>query len=361
MSDETLHDRLCAMASRWPKHSQVQIDLREAADAVALAHLISQPPAANPIKLQHLAVADEYGLRWMSGRKKPDGVDSIELYAMPNFGRAPSVVYAAPTQPSPAEPTDEEICKVAEKHYGTCMTAQELTFARAILAQFTQPPPAESDKESEVSATAGMNLGQRIAHVGGRTNAHGYVEFGSEMAVHALIQHVLRDLKSQPAQPSDITEGLRRLMGVVNAYEKTTGIGGWYAERIQEVCNSISQTAGLGVKFGLGDGRENPLAAQPSNSQAEPSDIDLDRALAMADEHALDSLEDGTRLLDRRGILAFARDVYHFAVDTEMLEDALNTVSWLERRLKPGYGNQQFVQETIARLEKAIRDERETS
>ncbi len=44
------------------------------------------------------------------------------------------------------------------------------------------------------SPTQGMTLGQRIAHVGGRENAQGYVEFGSPMAVNALIQHVLRDL-----------------------------------------------------------------------------------------------------------------------------------------------------------------------
>nr|WP_321266732.1 hypothetical protein [Alcaligenes faecalis] len=43
------------------------------------------------------------------------------------------------------------------------------------------------------SPTAGMGLGARIAHVGGRINAQGYVEFGSEMAVGALIEHVLRD------------------------------------------------------------------------------------------------------------------------------------------------------------------------
>lgn len=44
------------------------------------------------------------------------------------------------------------------------------------------------------SATYGMTLGERIAHVGGRTNAQSYTEFGSPMAVNALIQHVLRDL-----------------------------------------------------------------------------------------------------------------------------------------------------------------------
>lgn len=51
----------------------------------------------------------------------------------------------------------------------------------------------------ERSATFGMTLGERIAHVGGRENAQGYVEFGSPMAVNALIQHVLRDLRCTSA------------------------------------------------------------------------------------------------------------------------------------------------------------------
>lgn len=57
--------------------------------------------------------------------------------------------------------------------------------ARAHGDWFTQPSP-----------THGMNLGDRISHVGGRTNAQGYIEFGSVMAVDALVQHILRDTKT---------------------------------------------------------------------------------------------------------------------------------------------------------------------
>lgn len=57
-----------------------------------------------PIRLQHLAVSDEHGLRWMSGRKHPQGVEAVELYAMPDYGRAPSALYAA----SPAQHPDDE-------------------------------------------------------------------------------------------------------------------------------------------------------------------------------------------------------------------------------------------------------------
>lgn len=53
---------------------------------------------------------------------------------------------------------------------------------------------APGDAQDERSPTHGMTLGERIAHVGGRTNAQSYIEFGSPMAVNALIQHVLRDL-----------------------------------------------------------------------------------------------------------------------------------------------------------------------
>lgn len=51
----------------------------------------------------------------------------------------------------------------------------------------------ESKTPAADSPTKGMTLAQRVAHVGGRINAQGYVEFGSEMAVDALIQQILRD------------------------------------------------------------------------------------------------------------------------------------------------------------------------
>ena len=56
-------------------------------------------------------------------------------------------------------------------------------------------------QSTEDSPTKGMNLGERIAHVGVRENAAGYIEFGSVMAVKALIDHVLRDI-DRPFQPT---------------------------------------------------------------------------------------------------------------------------------------------------------------
>ena len=63
--------------------------------------------------------------------------------------------------------------------------------------------PWERDKQSP---TAGMNIAQRILHVGGRNNEAGYVEFGSIQAVEALVRQVLRDLPSNPqaTEPAQI-------------------------------------------------------------------------------------------------------------------------------------------------------------
>ena len=72
----------------------------------------------------------------------------------------------------------------------------------------------------EKSPTHGMNLGERIAHVGGRTNAAGYMEFGSVMAVSALIDHVLRD---SPA-PQPAPTAAQDVAGLVTALRTVVGM-----------------------------------------------------------------------------------------------------------------------------------------
>lgn len=52
--------------------------------------------AQDVIKLVHLAVAEDGGVRFMTGRKLPDGIESCELYAMPDYGRAPAELFRAP-------------------------------------------------------------------------------------------------------------------------------------------------------------------------------------------------------------------------------------------------------------------------
>lgn len=63
---------------------------------------------------------------------------------------------------------------------------------------------------ADLSPTAGMNIPQRILHVGGRNNDAGYVEFGSIQAVEALVRQVLRDLPA-PATADSVQEDAARL------------------------------------------------------------------------------------------------------------------------------------------------------
>lgn len=74
-----------------------------------------------------------------------------------------------------------------------CEHRRETKARIAALAQATPPVP---------SPTAGMNIAQRILHVGGRNNAAGYVEFGSIQAVEALVRQVLRDLPAPQPSPA---------------------------------------------------------------------------------------------------------------------------------------------------------------
>lgn len=77
----------------------------------------------------------------------------------------------------------------------------EASISRGGEAQRLEAPKKEAQ---ELSPTAGMNIVQRILHVGGRNNAAGYVEFGSTQAVEALVRQVLRDLpQSTPAAQGD--------------------------------------------------------------------------------------------------------------------------------------------------------------
>lgn len=56
------------------------------------------------------------------------------------------------------------------------------------------------------SPTVGMNIAQRILHVGGRNNAAGYVEFGGIQAVEALVRQVLRDTPSTKGEQALLSE-----------------------------------------------------------------------------------------------------------------------------------------------------------
>ena len=65
-----------------------------------------------------------------------------------------------------------------------------------------------AEEARPASPTAGMNIAQRILHVGGRNNAAGYVEFGSIQAVEALVRQVLRDMRQTAPIPDSVLVGM---------------------------------------------------------------------------------------------------------------------------------------------------------
>lgn len=70
--------------------------------------------------------------------------------------------------------------------------------------------------------TGGMTLGERIAHVGGRVKEDGIVEFGSVMALDALVQHVLRDT-SAAASPAEEAVALTD-EGIIQLFEEKVDV-----------------------------------------------------------------------------------------------------------------------------------------
>lgn len=63
----------------------------------------------------------------------------------------------------------------------------------------------QCDSGEVAQSTSSMTLAERIAYVGGRVTEAGHVEFGSPMAVDALIQHVLRDVHTKLCTDAQVT------------------------------------------------------------------------------------------------------------------------------------------------------------
>lgn len=95
---------------------------------------------------------------------------------------------ASPVEQHEAAPADA-LTDLVES-YGRALLAQRTDEAAAILDCIRR-----GDAVQTVPAMGSMTLAERIAHVGGRITDGGYVEFGSAMAIDALIKHVLRDVR----------------------------------------------------------------------------------------------------------------------------------------------------------------------
>ena len=185
---------------------------------------------ATLVHLDHIACIDGGELRYITGRKAP--AYDCELYAMPNGGSAPQLYAAPTTQPSHKQEESKPHGWLYDWTHSSATGKPDTTYtgftkdeahARKhdnCTAIYTSPQPAPQQEAQEPSPTAGMNIAQRILHVGGR-NPPGstYVEFGSIQAVEALVKHVLRDLQPSPAAQGDAPESEYR-RGYRHGYEQ---------------------------------------------------------------------------------------------------------------------------------------------
>ena len=162
--------------------------------------------------------ADEWGQRSSTPGGIPDASGSWVRYADHVIALAAGQATAAPAQPV-AEPAKQAVTHLEYKQFlSDVMTAAGLVThgkrCKALgdrLADMTMRLRASHGQApADLSPTAGMNIAQRILHVGGRNNDAGYVEFGSIQAVEALVRQVLRDLPA-PAPADSVQEDAARL------------------------------------------------------------------------------------------------------------------------------------------------------
>jgi hypothetical protein len=148
------------------------------------------------------------------------------FYWVTDSGHTPDVKWPHGTYYSEAEipevcqrfyalpPNTEELVKGLERKVAANLARERYTrdTLKTVLKGLENKPPnaqevpatdneEDEDSKPKRSSTYGMNLAQRILHVGGRNNAAGYVEFGSLQAVEALIAQLLRDEEKPGANP----------------------------------------------------------------------------------------------------------------------------------------------------------------
>ena len=184
------------------------------ADAVCWADGCIKPALEQPVARIPASVPDDWKLvpveptRGMLDAAHKDLVRDAEIDMMLK-GIHSAMLAAAPQPPAVEQPQiDWQDMYLKEKRRAEMWVAK---YEKDIGKLEVAVPVAEQQQgEQAPSPTAGMNIAQRILHVGGRNNAAGYVEFGSIQAVEALVRQVLRDLpqpKREPLNPEQIETG----------------------------------------------------------------------------------------------------------------------------------------------------------
>lgn len=134
----------------------------------------------------------------------------------------------------------------------------------------------ERRAQQEPSPTAGMNIAQRILHVGGRNNTAGYVEFGSIQAVEALVRQVLRDLPAQQ-EPLLSEADVAIKAEALGIDPNTPGLYAFYVDCISATPKPAQQEQALWAIFVPGPNEYHPA---PSKKIAEHMAIKHNAAMA---------------------------------------------------------------------------------
>ena len=189
--------------------------LREAAEELRQAHTLSSDrdnwigePEAKAAYDEHMAAAQA-----LEDWEAAVGAGGVQPLRSVQEG-----CKLVPLEPTPEmlaalmSPGEAEVLASSPSETFALMLMDRAGIRERYSAMLGAAPDASRALKQEPSPTAGMNIAQRILHVGGRNNAAGYVEFGSIQAVEALVRQVLRDLPATAAPhkaPAESEQDLR--------------------------------------------------------------------------------------------------------------------------------------------------------
>lgn len=192
------HNMRCSAIAAYNVQWVSRKTLGEVLDAVWAAQLkdAPEPPMAEAVSIEEL----EHEMRLVRARNERLEKESAETHGLLRQLRD-QVKHML---------DDLILCGTDQSGLPQYMAQNDLLFTNMVAALMRLMPVVDASiaaapeapaqvaepvrDERGPSPTSGMTLWQRILHVGGRTNAAGYVEFGSVQAVDALMRHVLRDL-----------------------------------------------------------------------------------------------------------------------------------------------------------------------
>lgn len=174
------------------------IELAKQAMLETWKHFGEDTPSKAELDFMHDDPETQWHIQRFAELVRNDAVDATCQDSRHVPGCVDAGMQAAPMQ---AQFTDDEL-DLFRQWYNSVQDTNGgylVELDHALFRKLRAIKEAPVQEPASASPTAGMNIAQRILHVGGRNNAAGYIEFGSIQAVEALVRQVLRDLP-----PADI-------------------------------------------------------------------------------------------------------------------------------------------------------------